>query len=416
MSSNFYPPNDPNQYPYGPPSNPNDPNAYRQNTAYPNQGTPPPPDPNNPNPYASPTVAIPAPQPGSNPYGPPPGSVPSNPNNQLYLRNPGPYANPSPPPLPPQPSTMYGGGYGPASLPPSPPPQQRHEGTSPALRLLIVMIALVIIIGGIGLYAFLSYQNTQKSNANATATAQGLSANNATSTATSRMATATQTINNVNATSTAAANNTNATATAQAVASATATAGIPSQNPYPPNTGTLAYSSSLTTNDGDLPNSGNCLFKGDGYHVTATTGVYTTCPGTGSYSNFAAEVQMQIASGGCGGLMVRADAAAGKYYVFGVCSNGSYYISRYHGTGASDFDMLKDFTMSPSIQAGNSQSNTIAVVANGPNLDFYVNHQQVDHVNDTTYVRGVIGLISNANNNSANLVEVIYTNARAWTF
>jgi hypothetical protein len=307
---------------------------------------------------------------------------------------------------------MYGGyNNAPGNMSFSPPPQRPRGGTSPALRLLIVMLAIFVIIAGVGLYAFISYQNTQKSNANATATAQTRSADNATSTASASMATATRTTNNVNATATAAAGIANTTATAQVVA--TATAGVASaQNPYPPNTGTLAFSSPLTVNDNSLPNSGNCSFKSDGYHISARQGFYDVCPGSSSYSNLAFEVKMTINQGGCGGMIFRDDDANGLYYLFEVCADGTYGVYRYHGTGGNDYDTIKTGSSS-AIQTGTGQSNVIASVANGATLSFYVNQQSIDQENDTTYVTGTTGL---AGDGSTNATEVTFTNERIWTF
>jgi len=65
------------------------------------------------------------------------------------------------------------------------------------------------------------------------------------------------------------------------------------------------------------------------------------------------------------------------------------------------------------IKAGPNQTNLIAVVANGSTLDFYVNSQKIDSVNDGTYSSGQIGVI--ADNYHDNPTEVAFSNAKVWT-
>lgn len=67
---------------------------------------------------------------------------------------------------------------------------------------------------------------------------------------------------------------------------------------------------------------------------------------------------------------------------------------------------------STSINPGHSTTNTIAVVANGKTLTFYVNHTNIASITDSTYAKGYVGMIAEDMNTST---EVIYTNARLWT-
>ena len=59
------------------------------------------------------------------------------------------------------------------------------------------------------------------------------------------------------------------------------------------------------------------------------------------------------------------------------------------------------------------QQNKIAVEASGSIMTFYVNEQQIDQVQDSSYTSGWIGLL--AFTQSGNVTDVAYSNARLWT-
>jgi len=65
----------------------------------------------------------------------------------------------------------------------------------------------------------------------------------------------------------------------------------------------------------------------------------------------------------------------------------------------------------PAINTGLNQLNTIAVVANGSQLDLYVNNQKIDSVNDSTYSQGTIAMIANS---ISAPTEVSYSNLKVW--
>jgi hypothetical protein len=68
--------------------------------------------------------------------------------------------------------------------------------------------------------------------------------------------------------------------------------------------------------------------------------------------------------------------------------------------------------MFPALQT-NAQANvTIAIVARGSSLTFYLDGQQIDQVSDATYTSGQIALLCFAIDRPT---EVVFSKARLWT-
>jgi len=64
------------------------------------------------------------------------------------------------------------------------------------------------------------------------------------------------------------------------------------------------------------------------------------------------------------------------------------------------------------IHIGLNQTNTIAVVANGPILDLYVNLQHIATFHNSALDSGQIGVFAE---NDGIPVEVVFSNAKVWT-
>jgi hypothetical protein len=193
---------------------------------------------------------------------------------------------------------------------------------------------------------------------------------------------------------------------------------VSASNPYPSylsGNGTLAFVDSLSQEFGSewssfSPNStgGACQFTGGAYHVRQQQSSYfITCYPSRTFSNFAFEVQLTITQGGCGGVEFRADHN-GHFYKFHICQNSSYGVTKHGSYSSSDVTSLQSSTSS-AINTGLNQVNKIAVVASGSTMTFYVNEQQIEHVQDSSYTSGLIGLIAEAQS------DVAYSNARVWT-
>jgi eukaryotic-like serine/threonine-protein kinase len=257
---------------------------------------------------------------------------------------------------------------------------QQRKGLSRGRAILLVILALLVIGGSIGIFFYITETNQiAMSHANATATAQ-------------TMATA-----------------------AQARAMATASVIAANPNPYPPKIGTLALYDPLrddSSGSGWEKGTQNCAFIAGAYHVSAI-GVnhhnYCVAQAT-SFSNFAYEVQMTIIKGDVGGMIFRADNTNETYYIFFVDQNGYYSL---YNVGKTFQQLVSKF--SSSIKQGLNQINLLAVVVMGTTITLYANHQQLASVNDSTYNLGQIGLIASPGPNTSNPTEVVYSNARVWS-
>ena len=118
---------------------------------------------------------------------------------------------------------------------------------------------------------------------------------------------------------------------------------------------------------------------------------------------------MTINQGDCGGMDIRYDGSTGKDYIFIVCQDSYYALWKYTSNTSST---TLTSGRSSAINQGTGQSNTIAVVANGSNIDLYVNGQKIDSTSDSDYSQGKFGLIANADNSAT---TVTYQDARLWT-
>ncbi len=197
----------------------------------------------------------------------------------------------------------------------------------------------------------------------------------------------------------------------------TATTSAANPNPYPPHNGTMTMNDPLTNNSrgygwDNYPTDASgsaCQFGSDGYHVLQLQQNINSCLSQVQPASFAFEVQMHIARGDCGGIIFRSDINSSKDYTFEVCQDGSYNL--YLDLNTSTTTLLSK--SSAAIQPGHSATNTIAVVANGSSLSFYVNHTNIANITDSTYGKGYIGMIAEDMNGPT---EAIYRNAKLWTF
>jgi serine/threonine protein kinase len=188
-------------------------------------------------------------------------------------------------------------------------------------------------------------------------------------------------------------------------------------NPYPPNTGTIALNDPLSDDSngnfwGESSDSGGgCAFTGSAYHVTvAQLNSTHYCPaGITNFINFTYQVQMTIVQGDAGGIVFRVDDGNRTEYAFIIGIDGSYALEIFNNN--SFVSTLKSGS-NPVITTGLNQSNVIAVVANGSNIDLYVNHLHIDSMSDSTYSQGEIGM---AASNIGNATQVVFSNAIVWT-
>jgi serine/threonine protein kinase len=267
----------------------------------------------------------------------------------------------------------------PGAIPTTPPAARRR--LSGRAILLIGLALLLVIASGVGIFSLVRANQIATAKMQATATA------------------------NAKVTSTVIAQT-----TATAV-SATATF-VAGQNPYPPNTGTLALDDPLSSpatsqwSESFFQNI-SCKFQGGSYHIQEPNqGSFVFCTAKPIFSNFAFQVQMTIIQGDEGGIAFRSSQSS--FYIFRLNANGAYNLELYSGGPAK---VLSNGSSS-AMKTGLNQANLVAVVAQGNTFDLYVNMQHVVSVKDSSATDGRIGLAAVSN---ANFTEVTYSNAKVWT-
>lgn len=188
------------------------------------------------------------------------------------------------------------------------------------------------------------------------------------------------------------------------------------KNPYPPFTGALALNDPLRDNsrgnnwDTSPTSFGTCNFTGKGYDVAAPIiETYHRCMAEKTdFSNFAYQVDMTFIAGDCGAIIFRGDTTNYQYYYFHICQSGSYALWLYTHSGYES----KVFISGPN-QNIRSGLNVIAVVANNTAMSMYINQQFVTTIQDSTYSHGQIGVAVDSNTDPT---EVMFSNAKVWTF
>lgn len=197
----------------------------------------------------------------------------------------------------------------------------------------------------------------------------------------------------------------------------------PNRNTYTSTMPTLSYYDPLKqagrwqANPNDANTNGYCIFQEDGaYHVGSNIAqTYTLCP-IGSnqpvVSDLTFEIRVHVLHGDCAGVSFRGDYQkdAGSFYYFSICSDGRHYLATYTHFGMIQFLPTQNNRF-PALQANPQTTFTLAIVARGSSLTFYLNHQQVDSVTDSTYTSGQINLFCYE---VGNPTEIAFSDARLW--
>jgi len=289
-----------------------------------------------------------------------------------------------------------------AAWPPLPRPR-RHQTFPGGAGIVLITLALVLILSGLGFIVFTA--STQYNKAlNTEATTEALSTARANATAT-RLALTQQATNqalatqqaNIYATATAL---TGSTATAQANSdTATATANSLQNLLNQDTSGTPTLNDALSDNLGNhqwdeiINPEGNtgCQFNNGVYHaLEALRGFLQPCFAEGSnVSNFVYQITMTIDQGNQGGIIFRANSAKGRYYLFRIGVDGSYTLERYNNNQLTTLSS----GFSPAIATGTGQSNTLSVMADKSTFYLFANQSYITTAHDSTFTSGQIGVV-----------------------
>lgn len=304
---------------------------------------------------------------------------------------------------------------------------RRRERLSPTVKVLLLLLACLLIIGGMGLIVVSSarqYRTTLHTGATVVAQATRNSSNTAqaqsqgTTLANQGTAQAFSTAQaNIEATATSQADTT--TAATATVDNTTATATSLGDLYTQSTSGTPTFNNALSDNNGDgkwdegnaATNTG-CTFSENNYHVSeAKQGYFQPCIAEDTkFSNAAYQVQLTINKGNPGqaGMLFRVNSNNKAYYFFRIGIDGSYALDVYD-TNGNVKTLVHGFSSAITTTFG--QSNTLTVIAKDTQYYLYANGQYMDSTNDSTLQEGKIGV---AAVDAGTPIDVTFSHARVW--
>jgi serine/threonine protein kinase len=265
-------------------------------------------------------------------------------------------------------------GLTPPPIEPRPPRRRRSS------RALVgIIMGLVLLLVASGLLVYLTGQARQQNAISTTATARA----GATSTliaSQTQQALATQqaaTAVAVTATAQVQASQQHINATATAITGGTPLVNDPLSSP----------------DNNNWPNDGTtCSFTNNAYEVTANSAntLQPCLSGNLQYGNAAIQIDVTLTSSADAGLIFRASADESQFYDFEITSKGQFYL-RYRANGK--YTSLIANTPSSAIQ-GTGSKNTLLVIANGSDLQLFINGTFVDEVHSSKFASGQIGVVA----------------------
>lgn len=131
--------------------------------------------------------------------------------------------------------------------------------------------------------------------------------------------------------------------------------------------------------------------------VKAELGLYWSTAGEdlgdGVYEIEATQLEGTLDNGY--GMMFRINNDTDSFYLFEVSGDGFVWIGRCEGGCEDDVTVIigDNWFESPAVNTGLNATNRLRVHAEGPNLIFYVNDQEVGRVTDESFASGDIGLL-----------------------
>ncbi|MFQ5419284.1 MAG: family 16 glycoside hydrolase [Anaerolineae bacterium] len=95
------------------------------------------------------------------------------------------------------------------------------------------------------------------------------------------------------------------------------------------------------------------------------------------------------------GMLFRVDDENDHFYLFEISGDGFVWIGRYRSGGEEEAESLVGdwWFESDAVRKGPNQTNRLKVEADGDNLTFYINSQEVGQVTDDAFNQGDIGLL-----------------------
>lgn len=282
-----------------------------------------------------------------------------------------------------------------------PPPRPRpRQGPSKATKVLAVVLAVLLVVGGLSaiIYATtnqygLAVGAQRRLDVNATVRSQVAKLATVVSgqRATAQPLATTQA--GIYASATAQGES---TAVVQATATATGaalgslltqdTSGTPAlSDPLSDNSQNHAWDEGLTDNQ-----STGCQFTDTGYEAQeGRQGFVQPCfADATNFSSFVYQVSLTITGGSQAGMIFCANKSQGQYYLFRIDTNGGFALELYTG---GKYALLVQGT-NAAITTGVGNTNMLTVIVAKGVLTLFVNSTYVGSANDTTLSGGQIGV------------------------
>lgn len=267
------------------------------------------------------------------------------------------------------------------------PEQKRSQSIPGWMTALIILLALLLIIEGIGSVIYATNYRPTDLRAQATAVAQNF--------LTAQV---------------------NSTAQASAHATATANAMTPEQVYQQATSGTPIIDDPLKDDSGNVwyhidgKHKDLCNFHAGAYHVQIPATGSGVCIGYGTQlNNLAFQTQIKIINGFVGGLVFHfnANSSNESFYTFGITTNGVYILN------ADGPQQTRTLTsgISTTIMTGLNRANVLTVIVHSSHIYLYINGQFIADAIDTTYISGAIGLIGFSNTKT---LDVAFNNVKVW--
>lgn len=279
---------------------------------------------------------------------------------------------------------------------PVPGPAQAPNNRTPVI-VLAIMLAVILLVGGIGGIALLVHTSQVTAQQNATVTAIA-----ADSTGTAAIQ------NQLNADA----------STATAIAQATASVDAANPDPYGAG-GKLVLFNPLTSKESSnnpdifMDESDKCAYKDAAYHVIDVSqqsiskcSIYLNGNNLASY---VLEVRFTLLAGDIGGLFF--NGSGGSDYLLSFDKSGNYQLTPYTLFGPGNSLAQGQAT---AFHRGYKQANTLAVVVQDNTFTWYINHQRVGQVGNHNYAVSSFDLVSSDYQGNTATSEAAYTNLRIW--
>jgi hypothetical protein len=159
---------------------------------------------------------------------------------------------------------------------------------------------------------------------------------------------------------------------------------------------------------------GQGVFANGAYEITVVQDLLYLPTHNARFGDFTFEVGMRIRMGdvrSMGGVIFRHQLGTGKNYMFVLGIDGVYRLTVNRGYGETGgAETLKVGRVAP-FNDGVEQLHVVGVVANGAQIEAYVDGRRAMSVRDATYIDGEIGMVGVRGGKET---VVAFTDAKVW--